>query len=59
MLPTKAKQDALVHGYMKEQSKISSIYIPLCINQLCFKFYNEIFYVKFKGDQLKVVAIKI
>ena len=53
MLPTKAKQDALVHGYMKEQSKISSIYIPLCINQLCLKFYNEIFYVKFKGDRLK------
>lgn len=53
MLPSKAKQDTLVNGYMREESDRVRCNIPLCINQMCFKFYNTILYVQFKGDQLK------
>ena len=54
MDPSEAKQDLLINGYMREESKCNKLNIPMCINQICFKFYPcTILYVTFKGDQLK------
>ena len=52
MLASKAKQEALIHGYIREESKSNKCNIPLCINQYFLKFYNEATHITFTKDQL-------
>ena len=53
MLPSKAKQNALVNGYVRQQTKfIKYTIFPTTLNNLCFTFYNQISYITFKDELL-------
>ena len=43
----------LVNGYIREETKYCPYVIPICINQLCGLFYNNIQYFTFENELLE------
>ena len=50
MLPSQQQQDLLVNGFIKEHCRIN---IPIVLIKICFLYFNDIFYWKFKGEKLE------
>ena len=50
--PTKCRQDMLVNGYIRENTKYCSYVMPMCLNQLCYSFYNTVQYFTFENELL-------
>ena len=55
LLPSRQQIYSLIHGYIRNETKSTSITIPKCIRECFFKFYSEILYTPITSKLLETV----